>query len=86
MFVPALRTLLEARADPNVIIGFGELSPLRKVICFAQNNDVHAMRQLLLDHGATENKEDRERWAVREYSDMNERAWLMNFHRDDRQG
>ena len=60
------------------------MSPLRRVICFARNGDVHEMRQMLLDHGAKECEADRERWRVREYTDRNEWAWLMNFHKDDR--
>ena len=81
----ALRAILEARADPNVIIGSGALSPLRNVICFARTSDVCTMRQLLLDHGAIESKEDKERWRVREKSDAAEAAWLRNFHKDDRE-
>ena len=34
------RVLLEARADPNVKINPGALSPLRNVMCFAQTCDV----------------------------------------------
>ena len=56
------------------------------VICFARTSDVGAMRQLLLDHGAIESKEDCERWRVREKSDATEAAWLRNFHKDEREG
>ena len=82
--VDDLRALLKARADPNLVIGPGEINPLRKVICFARTRDVREMRQLLLEYGAVESKEDQKRWELREYSDMNEKAWLRNFHRDDR--
>ena len=44
------------------------------------------MRQELLDHGAFESKEDKRRWEIREDADLNEKAWLKNFHRDDREG
>ena len=44
------------------------------------------MRLLLLEHGAKESTADQKRWELREACDMNERAWLMNFHRDDREG
>ena len=79
-----IRALLKGRADPNLVIGPGEISPLRKVICFARTRDVREMRQLLLEYGAVESKEDQKRWELREYSDMNEKAWLRIFHRDDR--
>ena len=64
--------------------GVGDISPLRKVICFARTRNVRAMRELLFEYGAVESKEDKERWDLREYTDMNEKAWLRNFHRDDR--
>ena len=82
--VEDLRALLEARADPDVVIGVGDISPLRKVICFARTRNVRAMRELLFEYGAVESKEDKKRWELREYTDMNEKAWLRNFHRDDR--
>ena len=83
--VAALRTLLEARADPNIEPGPGDISPLRSVMCFARSGEVQEMRKLLLDHGAKETKDDKKRWELREYTDKNERAWLMRFHRDDRE-
>ena len=82
--VDDLRVLLTARADPNMILGPGQLSPLRNVICFAQTCNVRDMRQVLLDHGAFESKEDKRRWVIRENAEMNEKAWLKNFHKDER--
>ena len=84
--VDDLRVLLTARADPNMILGPGQLSTLRNVLCFAQTCSVRDMRQELLDHGAFESKEDKRRWEIREDADLNEKAWLKNFHRDDREG
>jgi len=57
-----LEHLLQCRADPNMPIKEGNISPLRNVIAFARS-EVHLekMRQLLLDYGANESKEDRER-------------------------
>ena len=82
--IDALRVLLEARADPNTIISPGQLSPLRNVICFAHEKDVASMRDLLLKYGATESDDDKKRWKQRELADLNEPAWLKNFHKDDR--
>jgi len=81
-----LRVLLEARADPNVKINTGSLSPLRNVMCFARPCEVREMRLLLLEHGAMESNADKKRWEEREEYDMKEPAWLTNFHRDDREG
>jgi len=84
--VDALRALLEARADPNIVVGAGQLSPLRNVICFGHKKDVAAMRQLLLAHGARESEDDKKRWITRWNCDINEEAWLKRFHSDDREG
>ena len=84
--IAVLRTLLEARADANIIPGPGDISPLRTVICFAPSCAVRDMRQLLLDHGAVNDKETQERWRRREWIDKHEAAWLTNFHKDDREG
>ena len=51
----------------------------------ARSCDVREMRLLLLECGANESKADQKRWELREACDMNERAWLANFHRDDRE-
>ena len=53
---------------------------------FARACDVREMRLLLLEHGAKESQADQKRWEIREACDMNEKAWLANFHRDDREG
>ena len=82
--VESLRALLEARAEPNVILAPGCLSPLRNVICFAHKNDVAAMRTVLLENGATEQPDDKERWEIRRRADYNEIAWLKKFHSDGR--
>ena len=84
--VEDLRTLLEARADPNATVGVGNISPLRNVLCFARSSDVREMRLLLLEHGAFESSAEKRRWEDREAYDMMEPAWLANFHRDDREG
>ena len=84
--VAALRALLEARADPNIIPGPTELSPLRNVIWSARTKDVVEMRALLLAHGAKQSLDDKKRWATRRGADLNEPAWLKNFHKDDREG
>ena len=82
--IETLRALLEARADPNIIIGHGQLSPLRNVYCFAHLNDVSPMRELLLKHGATESEDDKKRWEKRERANIYEKPWLKNFHKDER--
>ena len=69
-----------------MILGPGQLSPLRNVICFARTCNVRDMRHVLLDYGAFESKEDKRRLEIRADAEMNEKTWLKNFHRDDREG
>lgn len=81
----ALERILLARADPNLVVG-EDISPLRKVIAFARTREVAAMRDLLLQHGATESKFEKQRWEERQAAEECEQFWLHNFHRDDREG
>ena len=39
------------------------------------------MRNLLLEHGATESKFDKQRWEERQAAEECEKSWLQNFHR-----
>ena len=68
-----LRKLLECRADPNAPFDKGNISPLRKVITFAEEWHVEEMRDLLLQHGARESESDVERWNIRRRADEGER-------------
>ena len=79
--VEDLKKLLDARADPNIIIG-DDISPLFKVLGFAHADRVGAMRDLLLQAGAVENNAAKERWVIRRNADACEDAWMRNFHRD----
>ena len=51
---------------------------------FAPAEHVKNMRQLLLDAGAIEDAELKERWVQRRNADACEDAWLRNFHGDPR--
>ncbi len=56
-----LEHLLQCRADPNMPIKQGNISPLRNVIAFARSAEhLEKMHKLLLDYGAHESEEDRE--------------------------
>ena len=57
--------------------------PLRKVIASARSSDVIRMRELLLEHGASESAFERQRWEERQRADANDAAWLKNFHRSE---
>jgi hypothetical protein len=65
-----LEHILACRADPNKPCVDGDISALRKVLTFAQENHVERMRELLLEHGANETEEDRKQWATCQ------KAWL----------
>ena len=77
-----LQAILRANADPNLVVD-DDISPLRKVIAFARNNDVVRMRELLLEHGASESVFERQRWEERRRADAHDAAWLKNFHRSE---
>ena len=75
-----LEGILRARADPNLVVG-EDLSPLRKVISLARKRHVAAMRDLLLEYGASESVFDNQRWEERQLAEECEKSWLQNFHR-----
>ena len=69
-----LKYLLECKADPNMPLKEGDISPLRKVMSFAAERYVTQMRDLLLQYGAFENDADRERWRLRQRADVGQPA------------
>ena len=75
-----LKKLLDARADPNITLD-GNIHPLMNVMAFAPASTVAEMRTLLLQAGATETNEHKERWVSRRRADASEEAWMRNFHR-----
>ena len=83
--VDELRRLLNAKADPNADIDKGNISPLQKVMTFAPEKRVAAMRTVLLLHGAEETEEDKERWDLRQQTDANETNYVRLFYEDDRE-
>ena len=78
-----LKKLLNAKADPNITLS-DDIHPLMKVMTFAAADNVGPMRDLLLQAGAVETGEFKERWALRCCADACEEAWMRNFHRDPR--
>ena len=54
-----LKYLLECRADPNMPIPSGKITPLRNIMSFAPTNYVVRMRDLLLEYGAKPGKPSR---------------------------
>ena len=72
------------RADPNAPVPEGRVSPLQYVIGFAPEQHVVAMRDLLLQYGAIETEEDKERWQLRQYTDAHDYRYTRAFFEDDR--
>ena len=82
-----LRTLFEARADPNVEPRPGDLSVLRTCYCSAPAWKVVEMRQVILDHGAKPSPADEARWKERRHYDLYvEPRFMRRFWDDDREG
>jgi len=79
-----LKYLLECHADPNMPLKTGDISPLRKVMSFAKERYVAQMRDLLLQHGANESDKDRERWDLRQRSDVAEKIMKDNYKNIDK--
>ena len=71
-----LEHLLACHADPNYPVEVGNISPLRHVILFAQEEHVEKMRALLLQYGAKQSEEDLKRWELRQRADLCERIRL----------
>ena len=70
-------------AHPPCIISMvasDAISPLRKVIAFAQTCHVAEMRDLLLKYGATENELEKQRWEERKVSDECDEDLLQDSH------
>ena len=51
---------------------------------FAPARNVNAMRELLLKGGVIETEEDKERWTLRQETDVHEHHRLRVFFEDDR--
>ncbi len=79
-----LKYLLESRADPNLPLKAGDITPLRNVLSFARENHVAEMRDLLLQHGANEDDADIARWELRRRADFCERIRLSNYNNIDK--
>ena len=82
--VEELQRLLEARANPNAPFPPTHISPLRHVMLFAPPDKVDAMRDLLLEYGAKESKDDKDRWQIRKDADLHELHATKTFYEDDR--
>ena len=79
--VDDFRMLLNARADPNVRGSEGE-SVWWKILTFAMPSCVEAMRELLLDAGAVEDKALKAQWEGCKEAIMCESSWMERRHRD----
>ena len=54
------------------------------VMLFAPSDKVDAMRALLLQYGAKESKDDKDRWQIRKDADLHEMRCTKAFYEDDR--
>ena len=79
-----LQRLLECRADPDIVLGKGEICPLSRVVTFAPERYLERMRDLLLQYGATNSNELQEDWILRRRADVNEKARLARLYDDPR--
>jgi hypothetical protein len=75
-----LKHLLDCRADPNMPVQTGYITPLQNILCFAREQHVVEMRNLLLQYEANENDEDRARWVLRQQTDIDERRRINRYN------
>ena len=59
-----LEYLLECKADPNMPIPSGKITPLRNIMSFAPNSVVLMRTNLLLEYGAKERKRRSDRFCA----------------------
>ena len=79
----SLERLLERRADPNIHLGIGHISPLENIIHFARAVHAEQMRYLLLDYGAVNTAALEREWIIRRSADAHEERRLARL-RDPR--
>jgi hypothetical protein len=77
-----LQTILSTKADPDIIVGTNGMTPLHRVVAFARKAHVREMRRLLLEAGATESDDLKERWKIRCRADESDEGWVANFRED----
>ena len=82
-FVRFLANLQNAYYPHAIIsrVASDAISPIRKVIASARTCDVAAMRDLLLEYGATESELERQRWEERKASDERDSYLLQDSRR-----
>ena len=79
-----MKHLLECKADPNMPLETGDITPLKKVMSFAPMKYVVEMRSLLLKYGATESEQDKSGWELRKQADFAERIRIDNDENIDK--
>ena len=81
--VEKLLRILALRADPNVLRG--TVTPLQNVMTFASADNLDPMRNLLLEHGAMETEEDKQRLKDRRRADVDDSIRRKEFFEDERE-
>ena len=79
-----LLKLLESRADPNMPVKPGNISPLQKVMTSAREKKFSEMRNLLLQHGANEADQEQSLWELRQRADFCERMHISSYTNIDK--
>ena len=54
------------------------------ILTFAPADKIAVMREMLLEHGATETAEDKRYWKLRQVNDAYETKRVQAFYEDDR--
>ena len=67
-----LKRILELRADPNATLPNSKIRPMDNILTFSPADKISIMREMLLEHGATETAEDKRYWKLRQVNDAYE--------------
>jgi len=73
-----LKYLLECKADPNMPVATGNITPLKNIMSFASTPHVVQMRNLLLEYGAKESEQEKAWWELRQSADRAELIRINN--------
>ena len=79
-----LQRILDLRADANATLPDSKICPMDNILTFAPADKIAVMRQLLMDHGATETEEDKKYWKLHQLNDAYEYRRLQAFYEDYR--
>ena len=75
------RDTIIARIDPHKIMRKNAMTPLMKVICFAREEHLEAMCNVLVEYGVNYGADERRRYKQRCEADQYDPTYVREFNR-----